>query len=99
MNSSNKIIVEKIKSFKLFDLNSYNILVNNFGIDRVKEVFNELYNKCGNLVYKIEFSILKNKENSEDIKQIVFLKIWEINKEVFLWKKKRMKLFYLKIKE
>ena len=42
MNSSNKIIVEKIKSFKLFDLNSYNILVNNFGIDRVKEVFNEL---------------------------------------------------------
>ena len=36
MNSSNKIIVEKIKSFKLFDLNSYNILVNNFGIDRVK---------------------------------------------------------------
>ena len=44
MNSSNKIIVEKIKSFKLFDLNSYNILVNNFGIDRVKEVFNELYN-------------------------------------------------------
>ena len=44
MNSSNKIIVEKIKSFKLFDLNSYNILVNNFGIDSVKEVFNELYN-------------------------------------------------------
>ena len=44
MNSINKIIVEKIKSFKLFDLNSYNILVNNFGIDRVKEVFNELYN-------------------------------------------------------
>ena len=43
MNSSNKIIVEKIKSFKLFDLNSYNILVNNFGIDRVKEVFYELY--------------------------------------------------------
>ena len=41
MNSSNKIIVEKIKSFKLFDLNSYNILVNNFGIDRVKEVFND----------------------------------------------------------
>lgn len=39
MNSSNKIIVEKIKSFKLFDINSYNILVNNFGIDRVKEVF------------------------------------------------------------
>jgi len=67
--------------------------------NKQEDVFNELYNKCGNLVYKIEFSILKNKENSEDIKQIVFLKIWEINKEVFLWKKKRMKLFYLKIKE
>ena len=49
MNSSNKIIVEKIKSFKLFDLNSYNILVNNFGIDRVKEVFNELYNAADEL--------------------------------------------------
>jgi len=64
--------------------------------NKQEDVFNELYNKCGNLVYKIEFSILKNKENSEEI---VFLKIWEINKEVFLWKKKRMKLFYLKIKE
>lgn len=47
-----------------------------------ENVFNELYNKCGNLVYKIAFSILKNKENSEDIKQIVFLKIWKINKEI-----------------
>lgn len=64
--------------------------------NKQEDVFNELYNKCGNLVYKIAFSILKNKENSEEI---VFLKIWEINKEVFLWKKKRMKLFYLKIKE
>ena len=48
---------------------------------------------------KLGFQVLKNKENSEEIKQMVFLKIWEINKEVFLWKKKRMKLFYLKIKE
>mgnify|MGYP001016059339 CR=1 FL=1 len=61
--------------------------------------FELLYKNYNQLVYKISFSILKNKENSEDIKQIVFLKIWEINKEVFLWKKKRMKLFYLKIKE
>ena len=36
--------------------------------NKQEDVFNELYNKCGNLVYKIEFSILKNKENSEDIK-------------------------------
>ena len=50
--------------------------------NKQEDVFNELYNKCGNLVYKIAFSILKNKENSEDIKQIVFLKIWKINKEI-----------------
>ena len=67
--------------------------------NKQEDVFNELYNKSDNLLNKIKYSILKNKENSEDIKQIVFLKIWEINKEVFLWKKKRMKLFYLKIKE
>lgn len=41
-------------------------------------VFNELYNKCGKLVYKIAFSIVKNKESSEDIRQIVFLKMWKM---------------------
>ncbi len=51
-------------------------------INKQEDVFNELYNKCGNLVYKIAFSILKNKENSEEIKQMVFLKIWKINKEI-----------------
>lgn len=75
MNSSNKIIVEKIKSFKLFDLNSYNILVNNFGIDRVKEVFNELYNaadevekeKLLNLYYPYFISAdLENMDLSND---------------------------------
>ena len=40
---------------------------------RKEEAFNELYNECSNLVYRIAFSILKNKENSEDIKQMVFL--------------------------
>ena len=50
--------------------------------NKQEDVFNELYNKCGNLVYKIAFSILKNKENSEEIKQMVFLKIWKINKEI-----------------
>jgi len=75
MNFSNKIIVEKIKSFKLFDLNSYNILVNNFGIDRVKEVFNELYNaadegekeKLLNLYYPYFISAdLENMDLSND---------------------------------
>ena len=50
--------------------------------NKQEDVFNELYNKCGNLVYKIAFSILRNKENSEEIKQMVFLKIWKINKKI-----------------
>lgn len=43
--------------------------------------FNELYSKYNKLVYSIAFSILKNKENSEDIMQKVFSKIWELDKE------------------
>lgn len=41
--------------------------------------FNELYEKYGKLVYAISFSILKNKENSEDIVQIVFTKIYRLD--------------------
>ena len=44
-------------------------------------LFNELYEKYGNLVYGIAFSILKNKENSEDIVQKVFFKIWKMDKD------------------
>ena len=51
-------------------------------MNKQEEAFNELYNECSNLVYRIAFSILKNKENSEDIKQMVFLKIWKMNKEI-----------------
>lgn len=51
-------------------------------MNKQEDVFNELYNECSNLVYRIAFSILKNKENSEDIKQIVFLKIWKMNEEI-----------------
>lgn len=40
--------------------------------------FNELYEKYGKLIYAISFSILKNKENSEDIMQIVFTKIYKL---------------------
>jgi len=43
--------------------------------------FDKLYEQYGNLVYKIAFSIIKNREQSEDIKQIVFLKIWRIEKD------------------
>ena len=41
--------------------------------------FNELYEKYGKLIYAISFSILKNKENSEDIVQIVFTKIYRLD--------------------
>ena len=55
-------------------------------MNKQEEAFNELYNECSNLVYRIAFSILKNKENSEDIKQMVFLKIWKKNSINVLWK-------------
>ena len=45
------------------------------------EGFNELYSKYNKVVYGIAFSILKNKENSEDIVQIVFTKIYQIKEE------------------
>lgn len=42
--------------------------------------FNELYDKYKKLVYAIAFSILKNRENCEEIVQIVFIKIWGLEK-------------------
>lgn len=43
--------------------------------------FNNLYEKYSKLVYAISFSILKNRENSEDIVQKVFTKLWRIEKD------------------
>lgn len=43
--------------------------------------FNKLYEKYKNLVYGIAFSILKNKEDSEEITQTVFVKIFKLEKE------------------
>lgn len=40
-----------------------------------KDSYEELYKKYSSLVYKIAFSILKDKENAEDIMQNVFIKI------------------------
>lgn len=40
----NKNIIEKIKSFKVFDLKAYNTLVKSFGINSVNETFDNLYN-------------------------------------------------------
>ena len=41
---------------------------------------NNLYNEYNRLIYGIAFSISKNKEDSEDIVQIVFLKIFQMDK-------------------
>lgn len=46
-----------------------------------EEEFNEFYTKYHLLIYRIAFSILKNKEDSEDIEQKVLLKIWQMEKE------------------
>lgn len=43
--------------------------------------FEELYSKYSKLIYKIAYSILKNKSNAEDITQIVFEKIYSMDKE------------------
>ena len=52
------------------------------GMDTDKEFyFNKLYEKYKKLVYAIAFSILKDKESSEDIVQKVYTKIWEMNKQ------------------
>ena len=41
----------------------------------------DLYEQYKSLVYGVAFSILKNKEDSEDILQIVFLKIFRLEKD------------------
>ncbi len=48
--------------------------------NKEEEKFNILYKKYHTLVYGIAFSIAKNKENSEDITQMVFHKIWNMSK-------------------
>lgn len=63
----------KIDKVKLHELMKKQILG--------EQVQKELYENYSNLVYKIAFSILKNKENAEDVMQNVFTKIVEIPKE------------------
>ena len=45
----------------------------------IRKKFEELYDKYNKIVYGIAFSILKNKEDSEDVVQIVFLKLYDID--------------------
>lgn len=47
--------------------------------NKEEKEFNKLYEKYNKLVYGVSFSILKNKESSEDITQTVFTKIWNMN--------------------
>ncbi len=49
--------------------------------NKEEEKFNILYKKYHTLVYGIAFSMAKNKENSEDIVQTVFHKIWTMPKQ------------------
>ena len=46
-----------------------------------KDAYEQLYEKYGKLVYQIAFSILKNKENAEDIMQNVFIKIANLSED------------------
>ena len=46
-----------------------------------KKAYEELYKKYSTLVYQIAFSVLKNKENAEDIMQNVFIKIANLPEE------------------
>ena len=47
------------------------------------QIMQDLYEQYKSLVYGVAFSILKNKEDSEDIVQTVFLKIFRLEKEKF----------------
>lgn len=51
--------------------------------DGDKSGIEELYKKYHDLVYAIVFSILKNKDNSEDVVQDIFTKIIKLDKEKF----------------
>lgn len=49
--------------------------------NRNEEDFSEFYKEYGSLIYSIAFSIVKDKEDSEDIKQKVFIKIWNMKRD------------------
>ena len=49
--------------------------------DKNQTSFEELYSKYNKLVYGIAFSILKNGADAEDVVQIVFEKIYYIDKD------------------
>ena len=46
-----------------------------------KIAFEKLYNNYNKLIYSIAYSILKNKQDAEDVAQIVFEKLYSIDKD------------------
>ena len=48
-----------------------------------KKEYEEFYNNCYNLVFRSSFAILKNYENSEDVTQEVFTKIYKLPYDKF----------------
>ena len=46
-----------------------------------KDAFELFYNNYNKLVYKVSFTILKNKDDSEDVVQSVFSKIYSLSKD------------------
>ena len=51
-------------------------------IENNKEIyFNKLYEEYKKLVYAIAFSVLQDKDNSEDVVQKVYIKIWKMDKQ------------------
>lgn len=53
----------------------------NYLLDRNEENLQRLYLEYKNLVYAIAFSILKNREDAEDIVQNIFLKLYKLDKK------------------
>ncbi len=57
----------------------HNIFCN---MENNKEIyFNKLYEEYKKLVYAIAFSVLQDKDNSEDVVQKVYIKIWKMDKQ------------------
>ena len=65
---------------KNIDKKELHSIFTNLRIGKEKS-FNELYEKYSKLIYNIAFSILKSRENSEDVMQNVFSKIYKLDNE------------------
>lgn len=64
-------------------------------VNKHESIFYDLYGKYNNLVYKITFSILNNREESQEIKQVVFSRIWKMEQSNLPTKNEAMWLYTL----